>query len=137
MRHLVRDAGLEHVISVESAGTAGYHEGEPPDPRASAAAKRCGIVVEGKAQQFRRKDFARFDYVLAMDESNLEALRGIAPAGEEQKLTLLRAFDETAPPGAPVPDPYYGDDAGFDAVIAHCRAACAGLLAHIRREHAL
>lgn len=137
MRHLVRDSGLEHSISVESAGTAGYHAGEPPDPRAAAAGKRCGILVEGRAQQFRRADFERFDYVLAMDESNLQELRRLAPAGQERKLSLLRAFDQTAPAGAPVPDPYYGDDAGFDEVIAHCRAACAGLLAHIRAEHAL
>lgn len=137
MRHLVRQAGLEHAIAVESAGTAGYHEGEPPDPRACAAGKRCGIVVDGAARQFRRKDFERFDYVLAMDASNLAELRRLAPEGHARKLSLLRAFDEAAAPDSPVPDPYYGDDAGFDAVIAHCRAACAGLLAHIRKEHGL
>lgn len=137
MRHLVRAAGLEGAIEVDSAGTAGYHTGEPPDPRACAAGKRCGIEIGGVARQFQRRDFDEFDYVLAMDASNLEHLRRIAPKESVHKVALLRSFDAASPPGAPVPDPYYGDDAGFDEVIAFCRAACAGLLEHIRREHGL
>lgn len=137
MRHLVRAAGLEHGIEVDSAGTAGYHAGEPPDPRARAAGKRCGIEITGRARAFERKDFERFDYILAMDQSNLEALRALAPKSGSSKLALLRSFDADSPPGASVPDPYYGSDAEFDHVIALCQRACAGLLEHIRREHRL
>jgi protein-tyrosine phosphatase len=137
MRHLVRAAGLEGAIEVDSAGTAGYHSGEPPDPRACAAGGRAGFEICGQARRFERRDFEDFDYVLAMDRSNLSELSRLAPEGLAHKLSLLRAFDRKAPSGAAVPDPYYGEDADFDEVISICRAACAGLLEHIRREHRL
>jgi protein-tyrosine phosphatase len=138
MRHLVRSASLESVVEVASAGTAGYHSGEPPDPRARAAAKRAGVVVGGQARQFRRADFERFDYVLAMDRSNLEALLALSPdAAARSKLHLLRSFEPASPPEASVPDPYYGTDTDFDDVVAICLAACAPLLERLRQEHRL
>lgn len=138
MRHLVREAGLEHAIDVDSAGTAGYHTGELPDSRARAAAQRRGIVMVGRARQFKALDFEHFDYVLAMDAANLRDLRALAKnSGARAKLRLLRAFDPAAPAEAAVPDPYYGGDAGFDEVLDLCDAACRGLLEHIRREHGL
>src|SRR6478609_9547302 len=63
-RHLVAEAGLTKRFEIDSAGTAGYHTGEAPDPRARAAGTRAGIVVEGAARQFLVGDFARFDYVI-------------------------------------------------------------------------
>src|SRR6478735_8086894 len=78
MRHLVREAGLEPQIAVDSAGTAGYHSGDSPDRRARAAGARRGIAIEGAARQFKRGDFQRFDYVLAMDGSNLDDLAELA-----------------------------------------------------------
>lgn len=137
MRHLIREAGLGAAIEVDSAGTAGYHTGDAPDPRACAAGQRCGIEIGGKARQFRRRDFDEFDYVIAMDASNLEHLQSMAPASSLDKIALLRSFDASSPPNSPVPDPYYGDEAGFDEVLALCRTACAGLLEHIRKEHGL
>jgi protein-tyrosine phosphatase len=135
MRHLVREAGLEHRIKVESAGTAGYHCGDAPDRRARAAAKRRGIEVSGAARQFQRSDWQRCDYVLAMDHSNHEDLAAIAPPEARAKLHLLRSFDPASPAGADVPDPYYGGDDGFDHVLDLCIAACKPLLERIRREH--
>ncbi len=137
MRHLVREQGLEHRIEVDSAGTGDYHVGEPPDARACAAGKRRGIGVEGRARQIRREDFSSFDYVVAMDSSNYERLLQLAPAALRSKVSLLRAFDPASPPGAAVPDPYYGGDAGFDEVLELCLASCRGLLAHIRKEHGI
>jgi protein-tyrosine phosphatase len=136
-RHLVQKAGLEHAIHVDSAGTGGYHCGEPPDSRARAAAKRRGIVVDGCARQFERSDFEKFDYVLAMDGSNLTHLEQMRPANAKAHLGLLRGFDPSAPEGAAVPDPYYGGASGFDEVLDQCLLACQGLLEHIRREHGL
>ena len=137
-RHLVAEAGLAAHFEIDSAGTAGYHTGEPPDRRARAAGKRAGIVVDGAARQFGAADFARFDLVIAMDSSNLSELRKFPRAVEaESKLRLLRSFDPAAPADAPVPDPYYGEDAGFDQVLELCRTACQHLLAEIRREHGL
>jgi protein-tyrosine phosphatase len=136
-RHLVEEAGLTQAIQIESAGTAGYHQGDPPDPRARAAAQRRGIRVDGCARQFVAADFARFDYVLAMDSSNYSDLERLRPKTARAKLSLLRAFDAEAPENACVPDPYYGGDSGFDEVLDQCLRACRGLLTQIRQEHRL
>lgn len=138
MRHLVREAGLDHEIRVESAGTAGYHTGDAPDRRARAAGTRRGIPINGAARQFERADFARYDYVLAMDRANEADLAELAPdAAARAKLRLLRSYDPSSPRGADVPDPYYGGDDGFDEVLELCLVSCRALLAEIRREHAL
>ena len=138
MRHLVREAGLEVQVRVDSAGTAGYHTGEAPDRRARAAGARRGIEISGGARQFERADFQRFDYVLALDGSNHEDLAALAPGPAAlAKLHLLRSFDPATPAGADVPDPYYGGDDGFDYVLELCLAACRPLLERIRREHGL
>lgn len=136
-RHLVREAGLEQKILIDSAGTGDYHCGEPPDARSRAAARRRGIEVGGCARQFVASDFSKFDYVLAMDASNLENLMAMRPPNARGHVGLLRSFDPTAPENASVPDPYYGGDAGFDEVLDQCELACRGLLEHIRREHGL
>lgn len=137
-RHLAAEAGLAAVFEIDSAGTAGYHTGAAPDPRALAAGERAGIPVGGQARQFQAADFARFDYVIAMDASNAQGLRRLAPTpAAREKIRLLRSFDPNAPPNAPIPDPYYGADAGFDDVLQLCRTACRHLLEEIRREHQL
>ena len=137
-RALVREAGLEAEFEIDSAGTAGYHVGEPPDRRARAAGTRAGIAIDGRARQFVAADFARFDRVIAMDAKNLADLRRIAPSAEHaDKVQLLRAFDPAAAANAPIPDPYYGDEGGFDDVLALCRTACEHLLAELREEHRL
>ncbi len=138
MRHLVAQAGLDAHIVVDSAGTSGYHVGDAPDRRARAVALRRNVDVSHRARQFKRDDFARFEYVLAMDEDNLDSLLRLARGLEPQpKLALLRSYDPESPAGAPVPDPYYGGDDGFEDVLDLCTAACNGLLAVIRKEHGL
>ena len=137
LRHLVREQGLDAVIEVDSAGTGDSHSGEQPDARARAAARRRGIELVGRARQIQRSDFERFDYILAMDADNLESLTRLAPSNSSAHLGLLRAFDPSSPPGASVPDPYFGGDRGFDEVLEQCVRACRGLLARIREEHHL
>jgi protein-tyrosine phosphatase len=136
-RDLVTRAGLSGHIEIDSAGTGDWHVGHPPDRRSAAAAAKRGITLTGRARQFERSDWERFDYVLAMDQSNYDDLRRSGPAAVvERKLRLLRSFDPASPPGASVPDPYYTED-GFDEVIDLCLAACTELLAHIREAHGL
>jgi protein-tyrosine phosphatase len=138
MRHLLQNAGLADRVEVDSAGTAGYHSGEPPDARARAAGRRFGVELGGRARQFKRADFERFDYVLAMDRSNFEDLGELAgDAALRQRLFLLRSFDSASPAGASVPDPYYGEDEDFDDVVRICLAACTPLLERLRHEHHL
>jgi len=138
MRHLVESAGLQEAIEVDGAGTAGYHAGDAPDARARAAGRRLGIEVGGRGRQFKRSDFDRFDYVLAMDRSNYDDLVELAPSSAaREKLHLLRSFDPGSPEGASVPDPYYGGEEDFDDVVRLCLAACTPLLERLRREHHL
>jgi protein-tyrosine phosphatase len=137
MRHLARERGVADALLIASAGTSAFHEGESPDRRSVAAAKRRGILVAGSAAQFRGDDWDRFDYVIAMDASNHGDLARRAPTEAHlEKLHLARSFDPGSPPGASVPDPYYGED-GFDEVLDLCEAACRGLLDHIQREHGI
>ena len=135
MRRLVRDAGLEESIEIDSAGTGGWHAGEPPDERATLAARRRGVRLEGAARQVRPADFGEFDLLIAMDRANLGELLAVAPDEEAaEKVRLLREFDP-ASAGAPdldVPDPYYGGDRGFEAVLDMVEAACRGLLDELR-----
>jgi len=138
MRHLVHEAGLDHKITVDSAGTGAWHVGEERDRRSRAVAQRRGMPITGPARQFVRGDFERFDLVLALDEDNLRDLRKLAPGDEARaKLHLLRDFEPGAEPGAEVPDPYYGGPDGFDLVFDICLTACRGLLRHLRQTHQL
>jgi protein-tyrosine phosphatase len=138
MRHLVKQAGLDGLIVLDSAGLGDWHIGNARDPRSQAVGHRRGIPLEGVARQFQPEDFARFDYVLAMDRQNRDGLLGLAPDQEARaKVRLLRSFDPASPPEAEVPDPYYGGPRGFDEVFEICEAACAGLLADVRSTHKL
>jgi protein-tyrosine phosphatase len=124
-------------VEVDSAGTGAWHVGEPPDARATAAARGRGIELSGAARQVTRADFDRFDLLLAMDGENLRALRRLAPDGDASgRVRLLREYDATAYARGEldVPDPYYGGAHGFDAVLDMVETACAGLLAQLRRD---
>ena len=138
MRHLLREAGLDARVRVDSAGTGSWHIGEPRDRRSSEVGQRRGIPLTGRARQFVVADFERFDQVLAMDGDNLQAILELAPdEAARGKVSLLRAFDPDSPVGAEVPDPYYGGPDGFDRVFDICEAACRGLLRDIRQRHNL
>jgi protein-tyrosine phosphatase len=134
MRRLLHDAGLEG-IEVESAGTGGWHAGEPPDERATAAAARRGVTLEGAARQVKPADFRRFDLLIALDRANLRELIALAPDEEAaEKVRLLREFDPASASSGDldVPDPYYGGDRGFETVLDMVEAACRGLIDELR-----
>jgi protein-tyrosine phosphatase len=132
MRTLVHEAGLEGQIELDSAGTGGWHVGDPPDARAAATAARRGIALGGVARQVRPADFEEFDLILAMDSANLSELHRLAPDEHGRaKVRLLREFDPAAGADREVPDPYYGGPGGFDEVLDLVQAACASLLARL------
>jgi len=139
MRHLVREAGLDGEIVIDSAGTGGWHVGAPPDARATEAARRRGIALDGAARKVVPEDFHRYDLLLAMDRENLRDLRAMAPdPALREKARLLREFDPDSA-GAPdldVPDPYYGGETGFEVVLDQVEAACRGLLDHLSHRNA-
>jgi protein-tyrosine phosphatase len=136
MRGLLREQGLEAAVAVDSAGTGAWHLGDPPDPRATAAAAVRGVELVGAARQVTAADFEDHDLILAADRRNLRDLRAIAPEDARDRIHLLREFDP-ASAGAPdldVPDPYYGGDDGFEHVLDLVEAACRGLLDSLRAD---
>ena len=113
----------------DSAGTHGYHTGDPPDERSIATARRRGIEMSDlRARVVEPMDFDRFDLVLAMDEAVYDQLKRVAPQGRSQK---VRLFLEFAPQlgRRDVPDPYYGGAAGFEDVLDLVEEGARGLLA--------
>jgi len=138
-RHLVGEAGLADRFAIDSAGIGGWHEGEPPDARATAAAAARGVALTGSARRIAPADLRDSDYVLAMDVENLDALRELKRlVAPRARVHLLREFDADATQPAPeVPDPYYGGARGFERVFDMVERAGRGLLAHIRRERGL
>lgn len=103
------------AVHVDSAGTASYHLGHEPDPRAVAVARGHDIDITGQsARLIERDDFYRFTHIIAMDRANLEALRSKAPRDGTARLAMLLDAIEGRR-GEPVADPYYGDAAAFEA----------------------
>jgi protein-tyrosine phosphatase len=134
MRQLVTDAGASERIELDSAGTGGWHVGEPPDPRAVQAARGRGVALDSLARQVRGEDFEDFDLILAMDRSNQHALKRLAPDEESRaKVRLLREYDPASAglEDLDVPDPYYDARDGFEIVLDQIQAACAGLLEQV------
>lgn len=121
-------------VWVDSAGTAGYHVGNPPDPRSVATAARYGIdISRQRCRKFVVADFEEFDYIFAMDQENLAHIHRMAPdATRRAKAALLL---EAGGMGArEVPDPYYGGDAGFEHVYQLVTQACSRILARITQS---
>jgi protein-tyrosine phosphatase len=122
-------------IEADSAGTGGWHRGEPPDRRAIAAARRGGIDISGqRARKVASADFDRFDHIFALDPENLADLERVRPAGSRARLSLL--LDHVpGREGQGVADPYYGGDADFDTTwrdVTEAARALAQILAEER-----
>lgn len=132
MNHLVAQAHLSDRISCESAGTAGYHIGNHPDRRMSAAAaSRLGIKLLGQARQLQKSDLADFDLILAMDAENYQDILALDPTRHySDKVRLMCEFCSKHA-DKEVPDPYYGGPEGFNYVIELLLDACSGLLQDI------
>lgn len=132
VRALAAREAPELDLQVDSAGTAGYHIGAPPDVRTRAAAARRGYELAAlRARIIEPVDFERFDLILAMDRENLTVLRRRAPPAAHGR---LRLFLEFAPHMSleDVPDPYYGGPNGFEEVLDLVEEAARGLLQYLR-----
>jgi protein-tyrosine phosphatase len=134
LRHKLREAGLEQLVEVDSAGTHDYHVGRPPDERSQAHARRRGYDLSPlRARLVSDADFERFDFILAMDDDNLLLLEEQCPKTHRGKLGRLSQhavrFDSSI-----VPDPYYGGAAGFERVLDLVEDACEGLVKHLRER---
>jgi protein-tyrosine phosphatase len=131
----VREANLEHLIEIDSAGTHAYHVGEAPDPRAQKSALKRGVDLSNlRARRALAEDFDKYDYVLAMDRDNYEGLQAICPIGAEYKLQMFLSYAPNLEYDE-VPDPYYGGPTGFERVLDMIEEAAAGLLQDIQLRH--
>jgi len=127
MRAKAAAAGLE--LEVDSAGTHGYHVGEPPDERSQAHARRRGVELSGlRARRLEVLDFERFDWVLVMDDDNLARAAAICPPARRQRLQLFLPHALGAQAPRAVPDPYYGGAEGFERVLDLVEQACDALI---------
>ena len=110
-RHKVREAGLERHFRIDSAGTHGYHIGDPPDPRSIATALAEGVDMRDlRARQVQKADFTQFDHIFAMDSGHYTHLERF---GGEGRLFMYL----TGKGHIDLPDPYYGGQKDFDLVF--------------------
>jgi protein-tyrosine phosphatase len=143
--HLAAERGLADRFRVDSAGTGGWHIGNPPDRRAQAVAEKHGIHLPSRARQIDPpRDWDDFDLVIVMDHQNLDHCLG--EGAPPQRTRLLRAYDDELREAGEsadaahdrlsvlgigeVPDPYFGGDDGFDTVFSMVQRSCARLLDH-------
>jgi protein-tyrosine phosphatase len=134
LRELVHKAGLAERVTIDSAGTHGYHVGEPPDERSQKHALKRGYDLSAlRASRVSVADFERYDWILAMDRGHYQLLKRSCPPKHHAKLKLFLSFapelgiDE-------VPDPYYGGPDGFDQVLDLIEAAARRVVSELKRE---
>ncbi len=132
LRDAANIAGLN--ITVDSAGTAGYHIGESPDPRAIATALRHGVDISGASgRKLSEEDFYNFTHIFAFDKANLAGIKARQPRhGMARVALLLDVLDDSK--GKPVPDPYYGDDSDFEDCWIMVKEAIDALVANLSQE---
>ena len=128
-RKLVADAGRDAEFEIDSAGTIGYHAGGRADPRMRAAAAQRGYELHSISRRIHSDDFERFDLIVTMDDDNYHTVEAMHPGSKARVVRICdyssnRDFSE-------VPDPYYGEEAGFFTVLDILEDACANLLRRI------
>ena len=133
-RTMLKDANIDHLVEVSSAGTHAYHVGETPDPRALIVAKKRGFDMTGiTSRQITADDYIDYDYILAMDWDTQSLLQAQAPKIHKHKIQLAMRYAGDSEE-ATVPDPYYGGPEGFGKVLDYLEDACQGVLELVRKR---
>ncbi|MEO0394067.1 MAG: low molecular weight protein-tyrosine-phosphatase, partial [Pseudomonadota bacterium] len=139
LRQKFSTAGLTDQVTIDSAGTHGYHIGDAPDPRSQAAGQARGYDFRGQqARKLTAGDYDHFDLILAMDAGHLSMMEAAKPANSRARLAMMRAFGPPHTCGsdqaADVPDPYYGGTQGFDHVLDLIEQAADGLVRDVASQ---
>lgn len=135
LRHLANGAAMSDQLTIDSAGTGGWHAGDAPDPRSIAMARQHGVdISRQRARQVAPADFETFDLILAMDENNLANLLQSSPESERHKIHLF--MDYATGRRENVPDPYYGAEDGFLKVYNMLFAGCRSLFEKMELDRA-
>ncbi|ETW86947.1 phosphotyrosine protein phosphatase, partial [Heterobasidion irregulare TC 32-1] len=114
LRNVASERGID--ITVDSAGTAGYHVGEEPDERSTATCKKFGVPISHEARQVQPEDYRKFTHILAADENNLRNLLRDKPGYATAEVKLWGSYLD----GKRIDDPYYGNIKNFEAVFHQC-----------------
>lgn len=135
MKKMISENGLNNVIEVDSAGTIGYHEGEPADPRMSKHAIKIGYKLTSSSRKFNPKnDFEYFDYIVTMDDNNYQDILALDKKYEYSHKIFKMAKFFTEHDEYEVPDPYYGQAHGFELVLDLLEDGNKNLLEKIRKD---
>jgi protein-tyrosine phosphatase len=130
-KHKIKERGWNDVFEADSCGTGNYHLGSQPDHRTIANARKNRVPIDHCARQILDNDLESFDYILAMDASNLRNILSLPNSYLfREKIMLFRDFD-TSQKGAEVPDPYFGDEDGFQEVFEIVDKAMENFLDHL------
>tara|TARA_R110000796_G_scaffold252596_1_gene388388 strand:+ start:32097 stop:32582 length:486 start_codon:yes stop_codon:yes gene_type:complete len=132
----VEEKGLADRFVIDSCGTSNYHIGEQPDRRTIKNALANGVRLNHQGRQFTVQDFNDFDYIVAMDSSNVQNIEKLRPEGNNKQTLLVRSFDELSM-NKNVPDPYYGGENGFQEVFDILDRSIEGLVNHVVLEKGL
>lgn len=131
-RHVVNQAGLTDQFVIDSAGTSAFHAGSKPDARSAQEGRARGMDMSDlRSRPVIQEDFQKFDWIIAMDFTNMADLKRMKPDDSTAKLTMLLDYSDDFK-GQPVPDPYYGGEQGFKDVYDQIHQACEGLLTELR-----
>ncbi|MEC7596176.1 MAG: low molecular weight protein-tyrosine-phosphatase [Pseudomonadota bacterium] len=131
-RSIVEENNKSQNFEVDSAGTHAYHIGRAPDKRAQKAAINNGVDLSSqRARQVHESDFYYYDFIIAMDEDNLNILQSICPNGSHSKIKLMLDYSSESP-GASVPDPYY--EGKFNEVFKMVHSACVSLFKSFEKK---
>ncbi|MCL4135869.1 UNVERIFIED_CONTAM: hypothetical protein GTU68_011778 [Idotea baltica] len=136
LQHAVDSQGLNDQIKIDSAGTIGYHQGNPADARMIDHASRRGYQLLSRSRKITAEDLHQFDLVIAMDRDNYRDIQSIdsAPTAEVKLLSdFLGNESKTGEFPVDVPDPYYGGAAGFETVLDMIEAACPAIIEHLQK----
>lgn len=133
-RYQIAQKGLDNQFLADSAGTHGYHIGDPPDSRSIAAALKRGVDMKDlKARRFETADFERFDYILAMDRGHYAFLEGLSVSTQRGRLSHFLDYGGGRTVSRDVPDPYYGNLQGFEDVYEIIEKGCDRLIDELYR----
>ncbi|MEM7688398.1 MAG: low molecular weight protein-tyrosine-phosphatase [Pseudomonadota bacterium] len=131
-RKVAQEAGLD--CDVDSVGTAAYHLGEAPDPRAIATARKHGVDIGGAlGRQLSPADFDRFGHIYALDTANLAGIMARAPRDARARVSLLMDVVQGRE-GEAVADPYYGDEEDFEAAWEEIALAARHLVEKLKSD---
>lgn len=134
MKKLVEEEGLANNIEIDSAGTAGYHRGELPDPRMRQHGARRGYNLNSRSRKFQQNDFDDFDLIVAMDDNNYHDILTMSPSLESETKVHRMVEYSTKYNYDHIPDPYYSGADGFELVLDLLEDSCTTLLANIKNK---